>query len=135
MQSKKLKKRNSSFVEIYKRISDELKIRKGIPVKTLQEEFEKEEIAYKSILARSNVTSSKTVSFFSENEEKAQENEIYFLKRKISSASVLEVEIPSFLHDKKNKKNQYEKVKIEFEKEEEKEDVKECFNGKILYFT
>lgn len=90
----------------------------------------------KSLTLRSNPTSTKTVSFFEETEEGKGESEKFYLKRKISTSSVLEVEIPSFLHDKKNGKFGGENLKEEDQSKNEKENVKECLNGNesILIF-
>ena len=130
LQSKKLKKRNSSFIDIYKRINEELKSRKGIkgdPKKNsnCEESENASEAVTNTILASTN-PSSKTGSFFGEFEAMSEEKESYFLKRKFSSASVLEVEIPSFLHDKKNASRECEKTKKE--DSQKKEEV----NGKLF---
>lgn len=127
--SKKLKKRNSSFIDLYKRITQELKSRKESSLngnKIELDDVEKQDEAHSTRSnARSN--SSKSVSFFHGNEEQSGENDNSFLKRKISSSSVLEIEIPSFLHDKKNGQKG---AKNECSNDDE--GVNECINGKYF---
>jgi hypothetical protein len=99
------------------------------PTKNSSEENEKtNETVTNSNSALTN-SSLKSVSMFGEFQEENQEAESFFLKRKVSSASVLEVEIPSFLHDKKNRARYTEKVKEDDkEKEEVNGNFKESFN-------
>ena len=129
--SKKLKKRNSSFIDIYKRISEELKSRlesNSNSDKRILEDSDKPDDALSTkTTARSE--SSKTVCYFSGIDELSGESESYFLKRKISSNSVLEVEIPSFLHDIKNRQIGAKKEGLK-----ENEGVRECISGKLYYF-
>ena len=128
MTSKKLKKRNSSFIDIYKRISDELKSRNETASnssKSIIDEDKADEV--NSTQASGQTESFKTISYFSGIDEPCGSSENYFLKRKISSSVALEVEIPSFLHDKKNRNVGAEKKSS---KEKEKEEVKECISGK-----
>lgn len=130
LQSKKLKKRNSSFIDVYKRINEELKSRKetkgDLKNNSICEESENQIEAVTNTTIPSTNPTSKTASFFTESEETSEAKESCFLKRKFSSASVLEVEIPSFLHDKKNAARDCEKTKKE--DSQKKEEV----NGKLF---
>ena len=127
--SKKLKKRNSSFIGLYKRITEELKSRQEISLNankiTLDDADKQDEANSTRTDARSD--SSKTVPFLSGIEEQSRENDFLFLKRKISANSVLEIEIPSFLHDKRNRH-----ICAKNECSNENEEVNECITGKLF---
>jgi len=121
LKSKKLKKRNANFMDVYYRINEELKERKHISKKeeeSVNSGFVKAEIASQSKL---NLNSESHLS----NDDFVQESKI-FLKRKHSMS--LEVDIPSFLNDKKQKKE----ISISTKNDEiEKPNLKPFLNGNL----
>jgi hypothetical protein len=122
LKSKKLKKRNANFMEVYTRINEELKMRKIINKK------EEESVNFGFIKAEISPQLRKLSSAESsiDKEELLPEGKV-LLQRKHSMA--LEVEIPSFLNDKKQRKEQKDSPKKK--DEVEKPTLKACFNGKI----
>jgi hypothetical protein len=101
LKSKKLKKRNINFMEVYYRINEELKERKNSSYEEKKSEgFVKADTAPKRKTSATILHSASLSNIVNEFEEKSSENSS-FLKRKTSSAAVLEVEIPSFFNDKK----------------------------------
>jgi len=90
LKSKKLKKRNANFMEVYQRISDELKERK-IEARNLEKGFDG--FIKVDITRKTSSNSKDAVSILEETKEKK------LLKRKTSMT--IEVEIPSFFNDRK----------------------------------
>ncbi len=128
LKSKKLKKRNANFIEVYQRINSELKERKLI--------FQKEEVSVKEGFVKVDFSSRKTCissdanSTFEKEEPKRKDS---LIGRKHSMN--FEVEIPSFLNDKKqNVETSSEKNKKVVKTEEpDKPALKTCLNGTLLF--
>lgn len=117
LKSKKLKKRNANFMEVYQRINEELKERKS---QTKKEE-ESKNLGFVKVI-QSQWTSGSNSETNSETDQESRA----FLKRKHSMN--IQVEIPAFLNDKKQKNDSIAK------KEEEKPSDKACVNG-IFYLS
>jgi hypothetical protein len=112
LKSKKLKKRNANFMEVYQRINKELKERKILTLKeeeSINQGFVK---VIKSVRSQASAT---------EADSPDDEEEQHFLKRKHSMS--ISLEIPSFFNDKKHE------VKIKMKREEEKPLEKPCLSG------
>lgn len=112
--SKKLKKKNQKFIDVYVRVTAELKNRK-----------------IKTDLRNNQV---KTNRRGPGHEVKKEETEGVFLKRKMSFNS-LELEIPSFLHDKTQKKpnnNESSSSLSSSSKFKENPITKICIDGKDI---
>jgi hypothetical protein len=115
LKSKKLKKRNANFMEVYQRINQELKERK---ILTLKEEESINQGFVKVIKSgRSQVSATEADS---PNDEEGE----LFLKRKHSMT--ISLEIPSFFNDKKNQ------TESKMKKVEEKPVDKPCLTGTIF---
>jgi hypothetical protein len=125
LKSKKLKKRNANFMEVYQRISEELKERK---TNSNNEENGFEGFIKVDITQKTSMSSSNVISAFNKEENP----EKLFLKRKISMT--IEVEIPSFLNDKKQKVEETSVPSNFLIKNEEldKPSYKICINGNFF---
>merc|ERR1711976_572817 len=99
LKSKKLKKRNGNFMDVYQRISAELKERKSgvVEDKTNLKGYTKVEIE----MDDENLRDQLSISAFNEGSTQS------FLRRKTSS---IDIHIPSFLNDKKQKKEEVQKT-------------------------
>lgn len=105
---KKLKKRNSKYMDVYIRINKELSLRES-QTKT-KENLEKQYKTNEEISKEKNSFSAqKLFEFFETQKNKEKEDEL--LSKKIKSSS--KVDIPNFLNDKNNEqiKNKKEFVK------------------------
>lgn len=100
LKSKKLKKRNANFMQVFSRINEELKKRKTIKETEGENDGTHSERVPKRMLSATGIS---TNSLDDDNEFKG------FLKRKTSSTTVLDINIPSFLNDKKQKTSCEEK--------------------------
>lgn len=116
LKSTKLKKRNANFMDAYQRINDELKERKETALR-------KENCFYGYVKVELEQKTNSSTHDSCSNEDNTKKS---LLKRKTSG---IEIEIPSFLNDKK------QKVEVVFKKEEiEKPTFKKEINGKIYFF-
>jgi hypothetical protein len=130
LRSKKLKKRNANFMNVFIRINVELKARNVIiPSKNADEKqagFVKVEISPKRTMSASGLP-----GLLNYNPEAAITTTETFLKRKLSTNAAIEVEIPSFLNDKKQKISNEVELKLKKKNEGEKPVFKSCVNGKL----
>jgi len=133
LKSKKLKKRNANFLEVYQRINSELKERKMI--------FQKEEVSAKEGFVKVDFSCRKTRSSSDANstfdiEEPRRKDSLLGRKHSMN----IQVEIPSFLNDKKQNVEVHavKNKKVVKADEPDKPAFKKCLNGtlyKILIFN
>ena len=116
IKSKKLKKRNANFKDVYQRINQELNERKHLTKKE-EESINQGFVKVVHTESRRSMSTSELTSAKEDSLVEAQ----HFLKRKHSLA--IEVEIPSFFNDKK------QRVEPKPKDEPQKPPEKACLNG------
>lgn len=147
LKSKKLKKRNANFMEVFQRINEELKTRKSnvsdeqiLEYSGIRKESF-DNLSKVEIIPKRTMSSTLSVKSSLDCEETGTEAPVKMLKRKVSTSQVLlEVEIPSFFHDKNQRfqfgetKQKPETVKKNQKTEDlEKPTFKKCISGKFYY--